>query len=531
MLDVHHRPTPVASLGGHTGEDSLRALLHPSERSRFTLAVAASGIAAVALTAAVVILSGVASLVYLVATVVAVGLTVWLSTQVLRAHLLGHAARVSVDNLPEVQAVLDDVRIQLDYDRPVDVYVMDQVESHALLVKLLSTRMILLGGDFVADTLSAERRAELSFLIARFIGALKAKHLRLQPVRLAIVALEKLGFLNLFLYPYNRATVYSGDQIGLVCCGDLRAALRVLGGLMVGTKLAPELGLGGILDQAVGVRRYWLPRLRQLFLSHPHLTSRYLNLLAFAEKVDPAMYHALAAELDERAQRRLSSALGRDHGARPRRGRRALGLAATLTILVALGTGLTLRMVAAAPNDPSAPDPTIAPPEATTTTTGQQSPPPPPMELARSATASASATAPSSVDAGGNSVDYDPGNVIDGRRMTAWRTSGDGRGETLTLQWDRPVRVASVGLIPGYDKHDPYDGSDRFAQNRRIRTARIILADGSSWNAVFTPSRQLQRFRIEGVTDSVTIEVLATVPGLAGFDDTAISEVSVLGYR
>jgi hypothetical protein len=42
-------------------------------------------------------------------------------------------------------------------------------------------------------------------------------------------------------------------------------------------------------------------------------------------------------------------------------------------------------------------------------------------------------------------------------------------------------------------------------------------------------SRELQFFAIKGLTESVTIEILATVPGQPGFDDTVISEVSVLG--
>jgi len=162
-------------------------------------------------------------------------------------------------------------------------------------------------------------------------------------------------------------------------------------------------------------------------------------------------------------------------------------------------------------------------------TVERPAPPPARMELAASAVASASSTARSSVDAGGNLVSYRAGNAIDGRRSTAWRTPGDGTGETLTLTWDHPVRVASVGLIPGYDKHDPYDGADRFLQNRRVAAARVTFSDGSAWDLTIADSRRLQRFPIAGVTDSVTIEVLATVPGQPGFDDTVISEVSVLG--
>jgi hypothetical protein len=525
MLTTDRLRPSLPVQGGRDGLQ-LRALLHPTERSRFVLALVATGIVAVVGAVVVVVAEGFSALLVLAAVVLLAGPMFWLSLQVLRARLLGHAARVSADNLPEVQAVLDEIRSRLNYDRPVDVYVMDKVESHALLSKFLTTRVILLGGDFVADTLSEERRAELTFLIARFIGALKAKHLRLQVVRLAIAALDKVLFLNLFLYPYDRATVYSGDQIGLACCGDLRAALRVLGGFMVGTELAPKLGLRGLLDQAVGVRRRWLPRLSQLLFTHPHLTNRYLNLLAFVERLDPAGFVAFQVELDEGTRRDLAAALDRAPGAPHGGGRRAWTLAATLVVLLVAGVALSLRLVPSAPATPRASRATVV---ATSQPPAPTVEPSAPVELAPSATASASSTAPSSVDAGGHRVSYRAGNVIDGKRSTAWRTQGDGRGETLTLAWEGPVRLAAVGLVPGYDKRDSYDGSDRFAQNRRVSAARIVLSDGSAWDVTIKDSRELQFFAIEGLTESVTIEILATVPGQPGFDDTVISEVSVLG--
>ena len=173
----------------------------------------------------------------------------------------------------------------------------------------------------MAGRLSDEQRAELTFLVARFIGALKAKHLRFDPVVMVVAGLEKLIFLNPFLYPYERATTYSGDQIGLACCGSLPAALNVLGGLMVGAELAPRLGLRGLLWQAVSVRRHWLPRLRQLALAQPHLTNRYLNLLEFGSRLDPAGFAAFVDGLDDATRRDLEAVLGRMPPAGPVDGR------------------------------------------------------------------------------------------------------------------------------------------------------------------------------------------------------------------
>ena len=70
----------------------------------------------------------------------------------------------------------------------------------------------------------------------------------------------------------------------------------------------------------------------------------------------------------------------------------------------------------------------------------------------------ASSTAASSTDAAGNVVTYLPANVLDGDVQTAWRTPGDGRGESLTLLFDSPMQVVRIGPSHGYAKTDPGSG-------------------------------------------------------------------------
>src|SRR5207249_3874212 len=54
-------------------------------------------------------------------------------------------------------------------------------------------------------------------------------------------------------------------------------------------------------------------------------------------------------------------------------------------------------------------------------------------------------------------------------------TPGDGRNETLTLLFDRPVRIVKVGLIPGYAKYDPVSAANRFEQDRIIKRVRYLI--------------------------------------------------------
>jgi hypothetical protein len=258
---------------------------------------------------AVAAIAVIASLGILLLILAVIGGSIWLSLQIARSRLLGGAVRVSYASLPELQVVFDEVRWRLDYHKPIDVYVTDEVKGGSVTTSYLGTRIILLDGGLVAELLEAGHRAELTYLIGRHIGQLKAKHERLQWIVIVISAVDSLKFLQLFLAPYFRATVRSGDQIAAACCGDIRAAVRMMNRLLVGKELGPQLGIGGVLDQAVTVRSRMLPRLAQMYQGVPHATNRYLNLLAFFARIAPDQINVWRATLDPGTASRLGVVL------------------------------------------------------------------------------------------------------------------------------------------------------------------------------------------------------------------------------
>ena len=131
----------------------IRSLLHPAEHSRLIIALSASaivfGVAAMFVYAA----SGWTRLAMYASIVVGFGALVWLGMQVNRSRLLGGAVRVSETTLPELQAVFDEVRARLDYQKPVDVYVMDKVAGGSVMTSYLGTRLIQIEGGLVAELL------------------------------------------------------------------------------------------------------------------------------------------------------------------------------------------------------------------------------------------------------------------------------------------------------------------------------------------------------------------------------------------
>jgi len=309
VVQPQARAAPSA-IANSAGTLDIRALLHPTEFSRLVVALLASAVVFGLYAFLVFGTSHVDGLVQLSLGIVAAAGLFWLSLQVARSRLLGGAVRVSDVSLPELQSVVDEVRARLDYHRQVDIYIVDRVDGGSRATSYLGTRLIMIEGDLVAELLGAGRHAQLTFLIARHIGELKARHQQLQLILIALSVVSSLKFLQIFLAPYFRATVKSGDQIAAACCADIQATALMMNRLLVGKDLGPQLDIRGILDQAATVRQRWLPRLAQLFQSQPHATNRYLNLLAFFARVAPEEIDAWRATLDQDTANRLSAVLG-----------------------------------------------------------------------------------------------------------------------------------------------------------------------------------------------------------------------------
>ncbi|MCA1672871.1 MAG: discoidin domain-containing protein [Actinobacteria bacterium] len=151
------------------------------------------------------------------------------------------------------------------------------------------------------------------------------------------------------------------------------------------------------------------------------------------------------------------------------------------------------------------------------------------------ASASASCVSPSGNDAGGTTVTYGSEKAIDGLLDTAWRCVGDGVGQRLEISFPDRITLTSIGIVPGYAKTDPYDGTDRYAQNRRISAVHYTFDDGSTVSQSFNISasyRSIQTLALPNVSTShVTITILSSVSGETTGgqqprDNVAISEVT-----
>ena len=145
----------------------------------------------------------------------------------------------------------------------------------------------------------------------------------------------------------------------------------------------------------------------------------------------------------------------------------------------------------------------------------------------------ATCTALPGVDAAGNPVTYKANLTLDGVAATAWRCPGSAVGQRLVFDFGRTVTLTSVGLIPGYAKVDPVDGTNRFAENHTV-TGVTWQFDSSRFQnqAIPSPSPSLAEFPLAGgvQTRRVVLTIAGTGNDTATRDFTAISEVQFVGY-
>ncbi len=159
-------------------------------------------------------------------------------------------------------------------------------------------------------------------------------------------------------------------------------------------------------------------------------------------------------------------------------------------------------------------------------------PAPGPASSSTATAVTASCERAGSRDGTGRATSYEPPRAIDSDSTTAWRCDGNGVGQSLTVTFAEPMRIERIGLIPGLAKTDPGDGTDRYAQNRRIASVRIATDDGRDVDARLDTSpgnRSAQMIHLTApvVTRSITVSILDSDPGTTQNGQTAVDSVAI----
>jgi hypothetical protein len=149
-----------------THED-VKRYLHPKEMRYYPIAVFAG-----APFALFFILMTIASFGMFALLAVGVLFLVWVSVRMFRARLLGYAAKVDEHNFTALHDMLAEIKRTLDYDGKVEMFIVKEGSFNSLLMPLFRHKFIVLHSGMLSKDVS---RQEIKWMIARFVGSLKAK--------------------------------------------------------------------------------------------------------------------------------------------------------------------------------------------------------------------------------------------------------------------------------------------------------------------------------------------------------------------
>jgi hypothetical protein len=327
------------------------AFAHPLQNRRFYLALVFSIILfpliAVALIAGTVVL-----------IVPFFALLLWIGSRVVFARLLGNSILVSNLNYPRINTIAEELKVRMGYQKPIFIFVYEQGNFNAYMRYFFFRRAVFLNSELLETGVSDD---EVRWLVGRFVGYMRARR-QAGVLGWVIRAAQHLVIFNIFLLPYERALVYTGDRLAVAAInGDIASAISAMQKLLVGRQLGYSVNPEGIVEQQRRVKGSFFAFLARLMSGFPPTTSRYVDLIVFAKAYFPAEYAkfeaanpGLPADLPKLAASPQSSAAlppgGLEAAGKPPRG----WVWATGTMVVIVGLGfLAWNRISASQSDSS----------------------------------------------------------------------------------------------------------------------------------------------------------------------------------
>ncbi len=237
---------------------------------------------------------------------------VWVGREILYANFVGNSILVSDLNYPRIMNLAREVKEALGVHKDFSVFVYQQGEFNAFMMRLFFRRAIFLNSEILETGVSDD---EVRWIVGRFVGYWRVQQ-DAGPVGWAIRMTERMMILNLFLMPYERAMVYTGDRLGMAAIGgDISSTISAMQKLLVGRLLGYSVNPVGVVEQASLLKGSIFAFLARVTSVFPHAITRYVDLIAFAKRRYPEQFAkfdaanpGLPADLDRLSGERSSVA-------------------------------------------------------------------------------------------------------------------------------------------------------------------------------------------------------------------------------
>ena len=255
-------------------------LAHPLLRRRFYLALFFS-----MLLFPLIVIGLIIGTISLVVPAIALGL--WISMRVLFAWLIGNTIVVSELNFPAIHAIAEDLKRKLGFRGKIYIFIYESKSFNAWMRHVFFRHAIFLNSEMLVAGVGEE---EMRWIIGRFVGYLRARK-QAGLLGILIRVAQRLVVFDLFLLPYERAMVYTGDRLALAALdGDILTAAAAMQKLAVGRELGYSINPEGLVAQLREVKGTLFGFLARVVSTFPHSAARYVDLIVFAKQVFPARY-------------------------------------------------------------------------------------------------------------------------------------------------------------------------------------------------------------------------------------------------
>ncbi|MAK59773.1 MAG: hypothetical protein CMK09_02220 [Ponticaulis sp.] len=254
----------------------LKKLRHPVENSRFLFALI------------VVIPLAFAAIGFAIFTfgipILALYLMFVFIRNLIYVQFIGNAVRVDEHSFPEIHHAAQEICELIGYKKQIDIFIYEEGSFNAMLVPFLKKKAVILN----SETVHGASTTEIRWLIGRFVGYLQGKKLRFMWAEILLNSLENTWVFNLFLYPYERAAVLTGDRIGAYAVDyNEEAIVSALNKLMVGPDIAHRVSTDSLYTQYQELkRRPFFSLLARLYIPFPHMIRRVAEMHIFLERAD-----------------------------------------------------------------------------------------------------------------------------------------------------------------------------------------------------------------------------------------------------
>ena len=259
--------------------------MHPLQDRRFYLALVFAVILFPLVAAGLV-----AGTVFLI--VPAAAILLWISTRIFFANMLGNSILVSTENFPRINTIAEEVKTKLGYTKPIYIFVYEQGDFNASMKHFFFRRAIFLNSELLQNGVTD---IEVRWIVGRFVGYMRTRQ-QAGMLGWIIRAAEHLVVCNIFILPYERAMVHTGDRLALAeIDGDLASAISAMQKLLVGRELGYSVNPQGLIAQQRKIKGSFFAFLARMWTAFPHMTARYVDLILFAKAFFPEQYKVFEA--------------------------------------------------------------------------------------------------------------------------------------------------------------------------------------------------------------------------------------------